>query len=194
MKVVMVNGSRRESGCTFTALSEIAKILNASGIETEIFYIGKRAVNGEIDACVKEVAEAIKTADGFIVGSPVYYASPSGEVIAFMDRLFGVAEADLRFKPAAAIASARRGGTTATLDVLNKYFLYDQMPVVSSRYWNIIHGNTPEEVLQDAEGIQIMQTLGKNMAWILKSIEAGKKSGVEQPASEQKIFTNFIRK
>lgn len=194
MKVVMINGSRKEAGCTFTALSEISKVLNASGIETEIFYIGKKAVNGEIDSCVKEVAEAVKQADGIIVGSPVYYASPSGEVIAFMDRLFGIAEADLRFKPAAAITSARRGGTTATLDVLNKYFLYNQMPVVSSRYWNIIHGNTPEEVLQDSEGIQIMQTLAKNMVWILKSIEAGKNAGVQQPVAEQKVFTNFIRK
>lgn len=193
MKVVLVNGSRRENGCTYTALSEIAKVLNESGIDTEIFYIGQRVIGGEMDNVVKEVAAAVKEADGFIVGSPVYYASPSGEVIAFMDRLFGMAEADLRFKPGAAIASARRGGTTATLDVLNKYFLYDQMPLISSRYWNMVHGNTPEEVLKDEEGIQIMHTIGKNMAWILKSIEAGKAAGVEQPEAEQKIFTNFIR-
>lgn len=193
MKVVMVNGSRRENGCTYTALNIIAKELNAAGIETELFHVGQKAVNGEIDALVKEVATAVKEADGFIVGSPVYYASPSGEVIAFLDRLFGVAEADLRFKPGAAIASARRGGTTATLDVLNKYFMYDQMPLIASRYWNMVHGNTPEDVLKDEEGVQIMKTIGTNMAWILKSIEAGKNAGVAQPVSEQKIFTNFIR-
>lgn len=193
MKVVLVNGSRREHGCTYTALNVIAEVLKESGIETELFYIGKRAMNGEMMDAVKEVAAAMKEADGFIVGSPVYYASPSGEVIAFLDRLFGMAEADLRFKPAAAIASARRAGTTATLDVLNKYFLYDQMPLVSSRYWSMVHGSKPEDVLQDEEGIQIMKTIGTNMAWLLKSIEAGKKAGVPQPVSEEKIFTNFIR-
>lgn len=193
MKVVLVNGSRREAGCTYTALNVIAKVLNENGIETDIFHVGAKAVDGSIDEIVKEVAAAVKEADGFVVGSPVYYASPSGEVVAFLDRLFGVAEADLRFKPAAAIASARRGGTTATLDVLNKYFMYDQMPVISSRYWNMVHGNTPEEVMKDEEGIQIMETIGKNMAWILKSIEAGKAAGVAQPVAEQKKFTNFVR-
>lgn len=193
MKVVLVNGSRREKGCTFTALEVISKTLNERGVETQIFHVGEKAVNGEMNEVVKEVADAIKGADGFIVGSPVYYASPSGEVVAFLDRLFGVAEADLRFKPAAAIASARRAGTTATLDVLNKYFLYNQMPLVSSRYWSMVHGNKPEEVLQDKEGVQIMETIGKNMAWLLKSIEAGKAAGVPQPEAEQKVFTNFIR-
>lgn len=193
MKVVMINGSRREKGCTYTALNEIAKVLNEAGIETELFHVGVKAVNGEMNDIVSEVAQAVKTADGFIIGSPVYYASPSGEVIAFLDRLYGVAEADLRFKPSAAITSARRGGTTATLDVLNKYFLFNQMPVISSRYWNMVHGSSPEEVLQDEEGMQIMRCVGKNMAWILKSIEAGKQAGVEQPVAEEKVFTNFIR-
>lgn len=194
MKVVMVNGSRREKGCTYTALNIIAETLNEAGIETELFYVGKAAMNSdEMTEMVKKVAAAVKEADGFIVGSPVYYASPSGEVISFMDRLFGMAEADLRFKPAAAIASARRAGTTATLDVLNKYFLYDQMPMVSSRYWNMVHGSKPEDVLQDAEGVQIMKSVGKNMAWLLKSIEAGKQAGVPQPVAEEKVFTNFIR-
>ena len=192
MKVVLVNGSRREKGCTYTALNMIANVLKENGVDTEIFHVGEKAVNGEIDNVVKEVAEAVKSANGFIVGSPVYYASPSGEVIAFLDRLFGVAEADLRFKPAAAIASARRAGTTATLDVLNKYFLNNQMPLVSSRYWSMVHGSKPEDVLQDKEGVQIMETIGKNMAWLLKSIEAGKAAGVAQPQAEQKIFTNFI--
>lgn len=193
MKVVMINGSRREKGCTYTALNIIADVLREQGIDSEIFHIGEKAVNGEINDIVKTVASAVKEADGFIVGSPVYYASPSGEVIAFLDRLFGMAEADLRFKPAAAIASARRGGTTATLDVLNKYFMYDQMPVISSRYWNMVHGNTPEDVMKDEEGVQIMKTIGTNMAWILKSIEAGINAGVKQPEAEQKVFTNFIK-
>ena len=193
MKVVMINGSRREKGCTYTALKEIAKVLEAEGMESQIFHVGVKAVNGEMNDIVKEVAEAVKSADGFIVGSPVYYASPTGEVLAFLDRLFGVAEADLRFKPAAAITSARRAGTTATIDVLNKYFLYDQMPIVSSRYWNMVHGSNPEDVMKDEEGLQIMRTIGTNMAWMLKSIEAGKKSGVKQPEAEDKVFTNFIR-
>ena len=193
MKVVLVNGSRREKGCTYTALSEAAKVLNENGIETEIFFVGLRAVNGEIDLAVKEVAEAVKTADGFIVGSPVYYASPSGEILAFLDRLFGVAGGDLKHKPGAAVVSARRGGTTASLDVLNKYFQINQMPIVSSNYWNMVHGNTPEEVYQDEEGIQIVHILAKNMAWLLKCIEAGKNTGVELPEDEPKKRTNFIR-
>lgn len=193
MKVVMVNGSRRENGCTYTALNVIAKVLNDNGIETEIFHVGEKAVNGQMNEIVSQVADAVKGADGFIVGSPVYYASPSGEIIAFMDRLFGIAEENLRFKPGAAIASARRGGTTATLDVLNKYFAYNQMPLITSRYWNMVHGSNPEDVLKDEEGIQIMETLGTNLAWILKSIEAGKNAGVKQPEAVQKKFTNFIR-
>ena len=193
MKVLLLNGSRRENGCIFTALGEVAKELNAAGVDTDIINVGKMVFGGKVNESVKEVAEKIKEADGIIVGSPVYYASPSGEIIMFLDRLFGAAEADLRFKPAATIASARRGGTTATLDVLNKYFLYNQMPLVSSRYWNIVHGGNPEEVLKDEEGMQIMHTLGKNMAWILKSIEAGKKNKVAQPVAEEKVFTNFIR-
>ena len=193
MKVIMINGSRREKGCTYTALTEIAKELQNEGIETEIFHIGVKAVNGEMNQIVSEVAEAVKSADGLIVGSPVYYASPSGEVMAFLDRLFGVAKDDLMYKPATAIASARRAGTSTTLDVLNKYFLYNQMPLVSSCYWNMVHGSNPEDVLKDEEGMQTMRTLAKNMAWILKSIEAGKASGVKQPVAEAKVFTNFIR-
>lgn len=193
MKVILINGSRREKGCTYTALNIIAKRLNEKNIEAEIYHVGEKAVDGRITEAVDEVKQALKTADGIIVGSPVYYASPSGEVIAFLDRLFGAAEEDLRFKPAAAIASARRAGTTATLDVLNKYFLFAQMPIVSSRYWNMVHGSKPEDVLKDEEGIQIMEMLADNMAWLLKSIEAGKNSGVEMPEPKQKIFTNFIR-
>ncbi len=193
MKVLLLNGSRREKGCTYTALSLVAKELEAAGIDTEIIYIGLNTVNGKLDALVKDVAAKMKEADGLVVGSPVYYASPTGEIQVFLDRFAGVAGADLRHKPAAAIASARRAGTSTTLDVLNKYLMYNEMPVVSSNYWNMVHGNTPEEVLQDKEGVQIMETLGRNMAWLLKSIEAGKKAGVEEPSKPVKVMTNFIR-
>ncbi len=193
MKVVLVNGSRRENGCTYTALSLISGVLDQYGIETQIISIGKRAMSPEMDDAVREVGEAMQDADGIVVGSPVYYASPSGEIVAFLDRLFGSYGKVLCHKPGAAIASARRGGTTATLDVLNKYFLYNQMPLVSSRYWNIVHGNTPEDVMKDEEGVQIMQVLGRNMAWLLQSIEAGKAAGVPQPEEFKSIFTNFIR-
>lgn len=193
MKVLMINGSRRDNGCTYTALSEIAKELTAGGVEWEIMNVGSRVNKGEVNDAVNEAVEALKTTDAIIVGSPVYYASPSGEILMFLDRLFGKAETELRFMPAATIASARRGGTTATLDVLNKYFMYNQMPLVASRYWNMVHGSAPEQVLQDEEGLQIMHTLGRNMVWILKSIEAGKNAGVAQPEAETKVFTNFIR-
>ena len=193
MKVLLLNGSRREKGCTYTALSLVAKELEAAGIDTEIIYIGLNTVNGKLDALVKDVAAKMKETDGLVVGSPVYYASPTGEIQVFLDRFAGVAGADLRHKPAAAIASARRAGTSTTLDVLNKYLMFNEMPVVSSNYWNMVHGNTPEEVLQDKEGVQIMETLGRNMAWLLKSIEAGKKAGVAEPARPVKVMTNFIR-
>ena len=169
MKVLLLNGSPRKNGCTYTALNIVADALKAEGIETEVFQAGDP------------------------VGSPVYWASPSGQIIEFMDRLASVAGKDMLYKPAAAVASARSAGSTATLDVLTKYFSYHQMPVVSSCYWNMVHGNTPEEVMKDEEGVQIMRVLGKNMAWLLKCIEAGKKNGVAVPAAEDKIKTNFIR-
>ncbi|MBR6343617.1 MAG: flavodoxin family protein [Selenomonadaceae bacterium] len=193
MKVLMLNGSRREKGCTFTALSEVAKGLGEAGIETEILHVGRDAVSGNIDNIVKDIRDRLKNADGLVVGSPVYFAGASGEITAILDRLFMLAEADLRLKPAAAIASARRAGTTATLDALNKYFTYAEMPIVSSRYWNMVHGAKPEDVKADEEGVQIMRILGRNMAWLLKSIEAGKKAGVEQPRADKKVFTNFVR-
>ncbi|WP_296400147.1 flavodoxin family protein [Acidaminococcus timonensis] len=192
MKVLLLNGSRKEKGCTYTALSLVAKQLEAAGIDTEIIYIGLNAINGKLDELVKDVAAKMQDADGLVVGSPVYYASPSGEIQVFLDRFAGVAGAALRHKPAAAIASARRAGTSTTLDVLNKYLMYNEMPVVSSNYWNMVHGNTPEEVLQDKEGVQIMETLGKNMAWLLKSIEAGKKAGVEEPAKPPPPFPRWL--
>lgn len=193
MKVLMINGSRRENGCTYTALSIIGKALEEEGIEFEILNSGAKVFKGDLEGALNEALNAVRNADGFVLGSPVYYASPSGEVVNFMDRFMGIAGDILTFMPATAVCSARRGGTTATLDVLNKYFMFNQMPVISSRYWNMVHGNTPEEVLADEEGVQIMETLGRNMAWIIKSIEAGKAAGVKQPVSEKKIFTNYIR-
>ena len=189
----MINGSRREKGCTYTALHLVEQVLNQAGIETEILFVGKRAVNGEIDALVKEAIEKMKEADGLVLGSPVYYASATGEIVAFLDRFFWNGGAALRCKPAAVLTSARRGGTTATLEVLNKYPTYQEMPLVSSCYWNMVHGNTPEEVMQDAEGVHIMETLGRNMAWILKCIEAGRQAGIDQPEAKEKVRTNFIR-
>lgn len=194
MKVLLFNGSRRKSGCTNTALEEIAATLNKEGIETEIFFIGIDAVNGNINALVKEAGEKCAGADGFIFGSPVYYASPSGEILAFMDRLFWSHGSVMKHKPGAAIVSARRGGTTASFDVLNKYFTINEMPIVSSRYWNMVHGNSPDEVRQDEEGMQVMRILGRNMAWMLKCIEAGKAAGIEAPVmDEERRMTNFIR-
>ena len=193
MKVILINGSRREKGCTRTALEEIARELDACGGESELIFIGNRAVNGKINEAVEEVGEKMREADGLIIGSPVYYASPSGEVIAFLDRLFWNYGSEMAYKPGAAVVSARRGGTTASFDVLNKYFTISQMPVVSSQYWNMVHGNTPAEVMQDGEGLQTMRTLARNMAWLLECIQAGKEKGVELPRREERIGTNFIR-
>ncbi len=188
MKVLLLNGSPREAGCTFTALIEVAKALNDEGIETEIV----QAVN-DSTSYVKEVVEKFKQADGLVVGSPVYYASPSGVVMAFMDKFAGLAKADMRLKPAAVVASARRAGTTATLDALMKYLTINEMPLVSSNYWPMVHGNSPEEVHQDIEGLEVMKTLGKNMAWLMKSIELAKEAGLASPEPIEKTKTNFIR-
>ena len=209
MKVLLINGSCNKSGCTFTALSEVAKSLNAEGIETEIIQIGNKPLRDCIgcNACrknnnlkcvfdediVNEIIEKAKNADGFIFGSPVYYAHPSGRLLSLMDRLFYAGGAAFAFKPAAAIVSARRAGTTASLDAIMKHFTINKMPVISSNYWNMVHGNSPEEVLQDKEGLQIMRVLGQNMAWIMKCIEAGKNAGIDCPKTEDKIWTNFVR-
>jgi multimeric flavodoxin WrbA len=189
MKVVLFNGSPNEKGCTYTALCEVAKELNNAGVTTEIVHIKGNDINAEALAAKALVAEA----DGIVVGSPVYYASATGSITAFLDKLFGIAGADLALKPAAAVASCRRGGASSTLDQLNKYFTINRMPVVSSNYWNMVHGNVPDEVKQDEEGMQTMRILGKNMAWLIKCIEAGKANGVEAPVTETKIRTNYIR-
>ncbi len=206
MKVLLLNGSPHPHGCTFTALSEVAGALEKNGIETEIFQIGNQPISGCI-ACgkcrdtgkcvisdgVNDFVEKAKSADGFVFGSPVYYASASGQISSFLDRAFYGKSAIFEGKPGAAVVSCRRAGSTASLDQLNKYFTISGMPVVSSRYWNMVHGNTPEEVVQDKEGMQVMRTLGNNMAWLLKCIEFGKAQGVSFPEKEPAQKTNFIR-
>jgi multimeric flavodoxin WrbA len=206
MKVLLVNGSPKPKGCTYTALCEIAKELEANGIETEIFHIGSKPIAGCLGckACVKlgkciqedvvnESLEKFKQADGYVFGTPVHYAAASGAITSFLDRLFYSNGKNFADKPGAVIVSCRRGGATAAFDQLNKYFTISNMPVVSSQYWSMVHGNTPEEVVQDVEGMQTMRTLGKNMAWLLKCIEAGDKAGIKRPQREAKINTNYIR-
>ena len=210
MNVLLVNGSPHANGCTYTALVEIATTLNAEGIDAEIFQVGTNPLAGciachkcaETGRCifsdrVNEFLDLAKDADGFIFGSPVHYAAAGGAITSFMDRVFyaGARSNDRSFylKPAAAIVSARRAGTTATFDQLNKYFTISEMPVIASRYWNMVHGARPEEVKQDLEGLQTMRVLARNMAWFLKCKEAGQQAGVPWPLQEAKIFTNFIR-
>lgn len=207
MKVLLVNGSPNEKGCTYTALSEIAKTLEEDGIETEIFHIGNKPVRGCIgcggckksgqcvfdDDVLNRLADRVKKADGYVFGSPVYYASPNGAMLAVMDRLFYSAGKYMAYKPAACIASARRAGTTATYDVLNKYIGINHMLMVPANYWNMVHGSKPEDVKQDLEGLQTMRTIGKNMAWLLNLLEAGKANGIKHPEIEEKIRTNFVR-
>ena len=193
MKVLMINGSRREKGCTYTALSIVADSLKEEGIDSEIVFVGKDATNGNIDACVPNLKAIAASANGFIFGSPVYYASPTGEIEIILDRLFSAAGAAMRHKPAAVVASARRAGTTSTLDALAKYPAINEMPIVSSSYWPMVHGNTPDDVLKDEEGVGILKELGKNMAWILKCIDAGRMAGIAEPAKPQYSKTNFIR-
>ena len=205
MKVLLINGSPRPRGCTYTALNEVAKTLEQEDIETEIIQVGQKDIRGCIgcrqckesgqcvfDDFVNEVAPKFNECDGIVIGSPVYYASANGTLISFLDRLFYSTLADKTMKVGAAVVSARRAGTTATFDELNKYFTISQMPIVSSQYWNMVHGNTPEEVQQDLEGLQTMRTLGKNMAFLIKSIQLGKKQ-LGLPEKEETVHTNFIR-
>ena len=205
MKVLLVNGSLREKGCTYTALCEVAKALNANGVETEIYWIGNASVTGcrgcgacrklgkcAFDDGVNEFVQKASEFDGYVFGSPVYYASASGALVSFMDRAFYSGGKAMAYKPAAAVASCRRAGASTTLDVLNKYFTINNMQVVGSNYWNEVHGNKPEEVMQDGEGLQTMRILGNNMAWLLKCLQLGKEAGLA-PIKEEKIRTNFIR-
>lgn len=209
MKVLLINGSPNRERCTYTALAEVAGALQAEGVETEIAWIGKDPVRGCLgcgacgrngngrcvfdDDVVNGLIQKAEAADGLVVGSPVYYAGANGALLAVLDRLFYANSAALRFKPAAAVASARRAGTTPAIDQINKYFQISCMPVVSSNYWPMVHGNSAEQVRQDEEGLQIMRILGRNMAWLLKSLAAAREHGVPTPEVEPKIATNFIR-
>lgn len=205
MKVILVNGSSRENGCTNVALNEVKRALNEEGILTETIFIGNKAYPDCI-ACRKckttnecifhdlanELADKAKDADGFVFGSPVYYAHPSARLLTIMDRAFYSGGKNFMYKPAAAVLSARRAGTTASFDVINKYFTICSMPIVSSTYWNHVYGSQANEVLEDKEGLMTMYNLGKNMAWLLKAIDCAKKAGIYHPEN-QKVLTNFIR-
>ena len=207
MKVLLINGSPRREGNTFIALSEIAMVLNGKGIDTKIINLGNKAVQGciacnkcnELGRCVfndelyNTVRDNLKDADGLIIGTPVYYAGPNGSLCALLDRVFYSCSELLEFKPGAAVAVCRRGGASAAFDRLNKYFTISNMPVVSSQYWNIVHGLMPGEVTKDAEGLQIMRTLGRNMEWILKSLNADNPSCSKPNEQEAPQVTNFIR-
>lgn len=194
MKVLMLNGSRREHGNTNYALNLIAESLKEEGIDSEIVFVGKDAVNGNVNKLVKELKPKCAEAVGFVFASPVYYASPTGEIEVVLDRLFyGGGGEVMRHKPAAVVAVARRAGTTATLDALAKYPTINEMPVISSSYWNEIHGRNLDEAQYDTEGVGTMKQLGKNMAWILKCIEAGKAAGVKEPEEPEYEMMNFIR-
>ena len=209
--VLLINGSPHRDGCTSAALSVISETLKEEGVGSEIFWIGTEPVRGCIgcrgcarkkacvfEDCVNAFVEKALAFDGFIFGSPVYYSGMNGSLMSFMDRVFYSSSAKdphpFRFKPAAAVVSARRAGTTSALDQINKYFLHQQMPIISSRYWNMVHGQKAEDVFRDEEGLQILRVLARNMAWFLRLKDAGEKAGVALPVQEEvRISTNFIR-
>ena len=206
LNVLLINGSPNAKGCTYTALSEVERTLQAEGIATELVHIGNRDIRGCIacykcaeqghcvfDDLVNEIAPKLEAADGLVVGSPVYYAGPNGTLTNLLDRLFFSASYPMRMKVGAAVVSARRGGTTAALDRLNKYFTISEMPVASSRYWNMVHGHTPDEVRRDEEGLQIMRVLGRNMAFLVRAIAAERAAHGLPEEEPQRIYTNFIR-
>ena len=207
MKVLLVNGSPHEKGCTNRALIEIQNTLREEGVDSEILWLGKTPLGGCIacggcrhdgqciyDDVLNRSREKFRAADGFVFGSPVHYAAASGNLTAFMDRLFySESKSTFFMKPAAAITSARRAGTTATMDQLNKYFSISQMPIVSSRYWNMVHGSTPEQVEEDKEGLWTMRALARNMAYLLKCKEAAQAAGIALPMQEKGEYTNFVR-
>lgn len=211
MKVLMVNGSSNMDGCTYTALCEIGNVLEENNVEYEIFQLGKQPIRDcmgcnkcQGKGCifqengVNDFIEKARHADGFVFGSPVYFAHPSGRILSFLDRVFYACSENHVYtpfvgKPGAAIVSARRGGTTASIDVLNKYFTIASMPVIASTYWNMVHGETPEEVRQDLEGLQTMRNIGRNMAWMLRAIEVSRGQGIAAPVQEVGSRTDFIR-
>lgn len=205
MKVLLINGSPNARGCTYTALEEVSQSLIKEGIETEIIHVGHKDIRGCIGCrqckttgkcvfndIVNEMAQKFRESDGVIIGSPVYFASANGTLVSFIDRLFYSVQTDKTMKVGAAVVSCRRGGASATFDELNKYFTISGMPIASGQYWNSVHGHTAEEVKQDKEGLQGMRTLGRNMAFLIKSIQLGQKT-FGLPQKEEPIFTNFIR-
>lgn len=207
MKVLLFNGSPNAQGCTYTALKMVANTLEDEGIETEIIQLGTSPIGGCLGCgfcrmgdrlCVQkdivnEILPKLEQADGFVFGSPVHFAGASGALTSFMDRLFYAGGSKFRLKPAAAVVSARRGGTTAAFDQINKYFTIREMPVVSSQYWNMVHGNTPEEVMQDEEGLQTMRVLARNMAYLMRCMAVARAAGIPLPKQEPHAVTNFIR-
>lgn len=206
MKIMLVNGSPHVHGCTDAALQEIARVLEAEGAGCEIFWIGNQPIGGcmgcgqcrTLGKCVMEDSvnvflDKARDYDGFVFGSPVHYAGISGAMTSFMDRVFYAGSSQFYLKPGASIVSARRAGTTAALDQMNKYMTISQMPVISSCYWNMVHGSKPEEIRQDEEGLQVMRTLAHNMLYFLRCKEAGRRLGVSLPEREPRVFTNFVR-
>lgn len=208
MKVLLVNGSPHKEGCTYTALNEVAEVLREEGLDADIFWIGTRPLSGCIGcgACsqsgrcfmddnVNEFLERATGYDGFVFGCPVHFSAMNGAMTSFMNRAFFAARATniFRGKPVAGVTSSRRSGSVPTLDQMNRYFIHGGMPVVPSQYWPMVFGNTPDEVKQDAEGLQIMRTLGRNMIWMLHNIDAGQQAGIDYPEREPRVSTNFIR-
>lgn len=206
MKVLLINGSPNNEGCTYTALHEVEMVLWRHGIETELLYLGKKPIAGCIacmkcietghcfrDDAVKEIQGRLAEFDAIILGSPVYYSQPTGQITSFCQRLFFCKEDEMAGKFGASVVSCRRGGASATFEQLNQFFTISNMPVVSSQYWNSVHGFTPEDVRKDEEGLQTMRSLGENMAWLLKSREAAIKQGIEAPVYEPRLRTHFIQ-
>lgn len=204
-KVLLINGSPNEFGCTYTALKELADTLEKHNVETELLYLGKAPMAGCIacgkcsssglcvfDDQVNAVLQRLEEYQALVLGSPVYYAGPAGQLCAFLDRLFYASRGRMAGKLGAAVVSCRRGGASAAFDRLNKYFGISNMHVVGSQYWNQVHGFTPEDVRKDGEGLQTMRTLGQNMAWLLRNLEAGRESGIPRPEYEARISTHFI--
>lgn len=206
MKVLLINGSPNKEGCTYTALREVEMTLQTNGIDTELLYLGKKTIAGCI-ACgnclktghcfredlVKDIQERLDEFDGIVIGSPVYYSAPTGQLVSFLNRLFYCSENRMAGKVGAAVVSCRRGGASATFEQLNQYFAICNMPIVSSQYWNSVHGFTPDDVRKDKEGLQTMRVLGQNMAWLLKCIESGKRNGIVKPKYEARVRTHFIQ-
>ena len=206
MKVLLINGSPNKEGCTYTALREVETTLHKHGIDTELLYLGLKPIAGCIacnkcmetghcfrDDAVREIQIRLDEFDGIIIGTPVYFSAPTGQLISFLNRLFHGTRNKMAGKLGAGIVSCRRGGASASFEMLNQYFTVSNMPIVSSQYWNSVHGHVPDDVRKDLEGLQTMRTLGENMAWLLKCIQIAKENGIRKPVYEPQLRTNFIQ-